>query len=187
MMSFSKREKTLLMLLAVVVFVVGVGGGILQPVMEEWVRLQRAVDHEMEVQQEIEEVLRKAKLRDCDMKQKKEELEAAADRYNPWMDGHDMGRMAVTWLDESGLHAERMSIDTPKAFRGKDSMLYVGVIHGTAEGTREAVCDCLDRMAKQKAVKLAGFSLASTEEGDIRMEYEVEVYMLREMEEVWRE
>ena len=187
MISISKREKTLLVLLAAVILVVGVGGGVLQPNLEEWMRLREAVAYEHEVRREMEDILKESAMRDVEIEQKREEFLEESGRYHGWLDGHDMGRLVVTWLDESGLHSERMSIDVPKALYGEDSVPYVGLIHGTAVGTREAVCDFLDLLSVQKAVKLAGFSLTSQEDGTIRMGYEVQCYMIREWEELWRD
>ncbi|MEY8395817.1 hypothetical protein AALB64_13575 [Lachnospiraceae bacterium 45-P1] len=176
---FSRREKILLYILAVLILTVGGFGLLLRPAMDR--RLSLAVMWEEEIlrKQDMEELFARKEFLENQEAEMKEKVMMLASSFYRDMDTEELGNLVISMLDDEGLMACNMEVS--KIPYGESGFgVIVGIVTGEAAGSRKSIENFIDATAERPTMRMKSFTVSNGETSDGgRMKYEMEIYMLR--------
>lgn len=176
---FSRREKILLYILAVLILSVGAAGLLLRPALDRRLSLTVMRDSEALRKQDMEELFARKEFLESREKEMEERVMTLASSLYGDMNTEELGGLVVSMLDDEGLTACNMEISRVP-YGESDSGVIVGTVAGEAAGSRKAVERFIHETAKQPAMRMKNFSISNGSAGEEeRLKYEVEIYMLR--------
>lgn len=176
---FSRREKILLYILAVLILTVGAAGLLLRPALDMRLSLTVMRDAEALRKQDMEELFAQKEFLESRKKEMEERVMALSSSLYSDMDTEELGSLVVSMLDDEGLTAHSMEISRVP-YGESDSGVIVGTVTGEAAGSRKSIEKFVHAAAEQPAMRMKNFSILDGRAGEEeRLKYELEIYMLR--------
>lgn len=176
---FSRREKILLYILAVLILTVGGVGLLLRPALDRRIFLAVMQEEEILRKQDMEELFAQKEFLENQEAKMKEKVMMLASSFYRDMDTEELGNLVISMLDDEELMACNMEV-SKIPYGESDFGIIVGIAAGEAAGSRNSIESFIHAVAKQPAMRMKSFSISDGETNDEgRMKYEVEIYMLR--------
>lgn len=176
---FSRREKILLYVLAVLILTMVVSRLLLCPALDRRLSLTVMRDEEILRKQDMEELFAQKELLEKRETELKEEVLMLASSLYRDMDTEELGSLVISMLDDEGLTAYNMEISRIP-YGESDFGVIVGIAAGEIVGSRSSIENFVHAAAKQPAMRMKSFSISDGGTGgEGRMKYEMEIYMLR--------
>lgn len=176
---FSRREKILIYILAVLILIVSVFGLLLRPALDRRLSLTVMREEEILRKQDMEELFVRKELLENQEEEMKEKVMKLSSSFYRDMDTEELGNLVISMLDDEELMACNMEI-SKIPYEESDVGVIVGIAAGEAVGSRKSIESFIHAAAKQPAMRMKSFSISDGETNDKgRIKYEVEIYMLR--------
>ena len=176
---FSRREKILLYVLAVLILTVGGFGLFLRPALDRRLSLAVMRDEEILRKQDMEKLFAQKEFLENQEAEMKEKVMMLASSFYRDMDTEELGNLVISMLDDEGLMACNMEV-SKIPYGESDFGVIVGIVTGEAVGSEKSIESFIHVTAEQPAMRMKSFSILDEEtSNEGQMKYEVEIYMLR--------